>query len=295
MRNRNSAPRRAVGIALIVIGTLLVLAVGGYLGWMEYRGAQLRAQLRQTPTAVPPAPTAAASPTAVPSPTAVATASPSPVASPAPTAATATPGLVPTLPATATPTRPPSPTPAPTATQAPTADKPGTPVRIVIPDLKVDAPVVPMGWKVVQTATGLQSEWDLDALKNGVGHHINSAGLGMPGNLVISGHNNIFGMEFAAISLAWDDDKKQKLDDYTERSDILNGRTIQLFSADGRRFDYTITEFYRLKDSGVPLTQRIANGRFMEPTEDTRLTLVTCWPITSNTHRLIVIAKPAKS
>jgi sortase A len=40
--------------------------------------------------------------------------------------------------------------------------------------------------------------------------------------------------------------------------------------------------------------QRIKNGRFMQPTEDERLTIITCWPPTNNTHRLAVIAKPAQ-
>ena len=28
------------------------------------------------------------------------------------------------------------------------------------------------------------------------------------------------------------------------------------------------------------------------PTTDERITLITCWPYTSNTHRLIIVAKP---
>ena len=61
------------------------------------------------------------------------------------------------------------------------------------------------------------------------------------------------------------------------------------------RYDYVITEFYRLKDTGVSLAQRVANARYMLPTADTRLTLITCWPPTNNTHRLVVIAVPHHS
>jgi len=164
-------------------------------------------------------------------------------------------------------------------------------VRIVIPDLKLDAPVVEMGWRVVQTANGPSSDWVIP--ENQAGHHMNSAALGAQGNLVISGHNNIYGRVFQPISLAWDDDKRTRVDDFTDQSDVLNGHVIELFDAGGKQYNYTITAFYRLKDTGVPLEQRIANARFMQPTHATQVTLITCWPPTSNTHRLVVIAQPA--
>jgi LPXTG-site transpeptidase (sortase) family protein len=37
---------------------------------------------------------------------------------------------------------------------------------------------------------------------------------------------------------------------------------------------------------------RQANARWIGPFNDERLTLVTCWPYTNNTHRVIVVAKP---
>ncbi len=280
---------------LIVAGVVIVLAVGGYVGWQTVRGQQLRTALQQTPA--PPAVSPSATPVAQASAPTSPPASPPPAPSPAPTqppASTAAPATIAPAPQ---PTRPqPTATSAPTATPAPSPAPVagGPPVRLVIPDLKIDTRVVEMGWRVVDTSNGPQSEWNLDAIQNGAGHHLNSALLGESGNVVISGHNNIYGREFEPISLAWDDTKRQRVDDFTDRSDLLDGRTIQLYDAAGQRFDYAITEFYRLKDTGVSLEQRIANGRFMEPTDDARLTLVTCWPIWSNTHRLIVVAKPVK-
>jgi sortase A len=38
--------------------------------------------------------------------------------------------------------------------------------------------------------------------------------------------------------------------------------------------------------------KRLENARWIGPFPDERLTLVTCWPYTNNTHRVIVIAKP---
>ena len=89
--------------------------------------------------------------------------------------------------------------PAPTASPAPSVTPvvASAPVRLVIPDLKIDVPVVEMGWRVVQTADGPRSDWVIP--KNQAGHHINSALLGDADNLVISGHNNIFGQVFKPI------------------------------------------------------------------------------------------------
>ena len=214
---------------------------------------------------------------------------------PAPTVTAAPPSPEPLLP-TATPvpaeaaaaTAPP---PAATAVPSATPVLASVPVRLVIPDLKMDVPVVEMGWRVVQTADGPRSDWVIP--KNEAGHHINSALLGDADNVVISGHNNIFGEVFKPISFAWDNASRVQVDNFTDRSDLLNGRTIELFDAAGQEFKYTIAAFYRLKDTGVTTEQRIANGRFMEPTDQAQVTIITCWPPTSNTHRLVVVAVPA--
>jgi sortase A len=297
--DRSQRNRNLIANLLIAAGVVLLLGAAGYCGWQAYRGQQARAYLQQTPAAVvqKPAvalpvvtptdlpPTAPLSPTIPPAPTATRSSLPTTAA------VTASPSPEPARPQPTT-----TPTPAPTLTAPPavTAVADGPPAHIVIPDLKIDARVVEMGWRAVDTPTGPQSEWDLDAIRNAVGHHLNSALLGETGNVVISGHNNIYGREFEPISLAWPNEPAavQRLDDFTDRTDILNGRDVQLYNAAGQRFDYRITEFYRLKDTGVPIAQRIANGRFMQPTDDARLTLVTCWPIWSNTHRLVVVAKP---
>jgi sortase A len=282
--------RRTVSNLLIAIGAIVLLVVAGYWLWNQYQGHQLRVMLRQTPapsgTPVSTGPTSNPAPTVLPptplssptkpppSPTVPATAAAAATIEPAPTPTSLSASIAPTI--------------APLTISAPASA--GPPVRLVIPDLSLDAPVVEMGWEVMQTAQGPKTEWAIPQAQ--AGHHIDSAQLGQPGNLVISGHNNIYGRVFERISLAWPS-KGSKVDDITERSDILNGHTIQLYDQAGRRFDYVVMDFLRLKDTGVPLAQRVENARYMRPTDDTRVTLVTCWPPWSNTHRLIVIAKPA--
>ncbi len=266
---RKSNSRKIAGSILMTIGVALLLAACAWFGGQQAQGGELRARLEQTPAAAP-----ASSPAALAVPTAIATAIPLP---------------------TSTASSQATPIPQPvgvTPTALPIAPVPVLPVRIVIPDLELDAGVVEMGWDVVNTAAGPQSEWVIP--KNEAGHHINSAALNRPGNIVISGHNNIEGKVFEAISLAWDDKTKTRVDDFTDRSEILKGRTIRLYDSAGKAFEYTISDFFRLKDTGVSLAQRIQNARFMAPTDDSRLTLVTCWPPWSNTHRLIVVAVPSQ-
>ena len=292
---------RRLSTGLITAGIVLLVVVGGYLVLSQVRGAQTRQDLRQTPPAAetsapvaqttergrrscrrrPIAPTATpVEPTPTqPAPTATAAS-----ASPEPLLPSATPVPAEAVVATAPP---------PAATTVPSATPvlASAPVRLVIPDLKIDVPVVEMGWRVVQTADGPRSDWVIP--KNEAGHHINSALLGDEGNVVISGHNNIYGEVFKPISFAWDNATRIQVDSFTDRSDLLNGRTIELFDAAGQEFKYTIAAFYRLKDTGVSAEQRIANGRFMEPTDQAQVTIITCWPPTSNTHRLVVVAVPA--
>jgi len=298
--------RRSLGTFLLGLGLILVLAVGGYFAWSEIQSAQVRAQLHSTASAaVEAAPVAVDPPQAAaqvaPESTQNRPASAGTVAATAPKAtqtatrkppqATATRRPVTATPAKATAAPAASAATAVSAAPPPAAvTGPVEPVRIAIPDLKMDARVVPMGWEVVQTAAGPVSQWVIP--KDEAGHHINSAGIGEAGNLVISGHNNIFGQVFKPISLAWDNDARVIVDDFTDRSDILDGRRLDLFDAQGKQYAYTITEFYRLKDTGVSQAQRLANGKYILPTEDERVTLVTCWPPTNNTHRLIVIAEP---
>ena len=50
----------------------------------------------------------------------------------------------------------------------------------------------------------------------------------------------------------------------------------------------------KVLERGQPLKVRTKNAEYIQPMKDDRLTLVSCWPETSNSHRIIVIARPAK-
>ena len=47
-----------------------------------------------------------------------------------------------------------------------------------------------------------------------------------------------------------------------------------------------------LREKGVPEEIRGENAKWIEPTEDERLTLVSCWPFVKPDHRVVVVARP---
>jgi hypothetical protein len=73
--------------------------------------------------------------------------------------------------------------------------------------------------------------------------------------------------------------------------DLEPGNIITLF-ADGRPYTYTVESRFVAKDKGEPAEVRRENTRWIGPFPAERVTLVTCWPYTNNTHRVMVIAKP---
>jgi sortase A len=105
------------------------------------------------------------------------------------------------------------------------------------------------------------------------GWHQNSATPGDGGNVVISGHHNIKGEVFRYIV------------------DLNPGDVITLY-ADGQPLDYSVESRLLVEDKGVSGEQRRENARWIGSFPGERLTLITCWPYSNNTHRVIVVARP---
>ncbi len=146
------------------------------------------------------------------------------------------------------------------------------PTRLLIPSIALDAPVEAVGWHI-ETQAGVQAKvWDAP-LYFAVGWLNSSAPVGAPGNTVLDGHHNIYGEVFKNLI------------------NLNEGDTIMLYAGDYAR-DYRVDQKLLLEEAGQPLEARQANARHIQPTNDERLTLVTCWPYTGNSHRLIVIAFP---
>lgn len=77
-------------------------------------------------------------------------------------------------------------------------------------------------------------------------------------------------------------------------SEVRVGDRVEIYGRD-RRAVYVVIERHILPERSQPLAVRRANARWIGTTAEPRLTLVSCWPPWSNSHRLIVIARPAEA
>jgi LPXTG-site transpeptidase (sortase) family protein len=77
--------------------------------------------------------------------------------------------------------------------------------------------------------------------------------------------------------------------------DLVNverGDKITVYDESNQKFEYVVDLKTIVKEKGEPLEVRQRNAQWIAPTDDERLTFITCWPYTNNTHRVIVVAKP---
>ncbi len=156
-------------------------------------------------------------------------------------------------------------------TGSPTPERAGSPPqRLIIPAIKLDAPVELVGW---HTVTGV-SQWDVPD-HFAAGWLKTSALLGKPGNTVLTGHHNIAGEVFRYLV------------------NLKPGDEIEV-QGDGQSYFYQVVTRKILLELGQPMEVRLDNAKWMQPTDDERLTLITCWPYTSNSHRLIIVAEPVQ-
>jgi sortase A len=174
--------------------------------------------------------------------------------------------VVPAAPPTLSPT-------APIQTPPPTAVITDIPTRIVAQAINLDAPVVAMGWQAVQQGQDWVSEWDMP--DNEAAWHRNSARPGEGSNVVISGHNASTGGHV-----------------FAELDELQLGDEIVLWKDNNEEITYYVVE--------KNIVRTILNSEeaqnylqaVMGPTTKEQLTLITCWPRWSNTHRLVVRAEP---
>jgi sortase A len=161
----------------------------------------------------------------------------------------------------------------PVSAQTPTPTPTPRIVRVVAPAIAVDAPVVEVGWRVAETDAGPQSVWETASFA--VGHHRDSLSPTDGGNIVLSGHHNVEGEVFRRLS------------------ELQAGDLVTLRLETGLAYTYRVTATLILPDAGATLVQRQADAGYIAPTETERLTLVSCWPYWTNTHRVVVLAVPA--
>ena len=121
-------------------------------------------------------------------------------------------------------------------------------IGIKIQALDISAPVVQGdGW---------------EELKRGVGQHIGSANPGENGNMVLSGHNDVYGEVFRHL------DKLEV------------GDEVIVFTANNS-YTYLVTNTLIVEPTAVYL---------LDPTEDATLTLISCYPYLIDSDRIVVQA-----
>ncbi len=150
----------------------------------------------------------------------------------------------------------------------------GKSTRLEIAAIGLDAPIQTVGLIELEDNGRSYRQWQVPS-DYAVGWHRSSAALGSPGNTVLNGHNNVHGAVFRDLV------------------ELDMGDEITVYE-DGEAHRYQVAHREVLEEKGQPLDVRLSNAKWMLPTSDERLTLITCWPYTSATHRVIVVATPVE-
>ena len=281
--------RAIAGTLLIGVGgALAILTVGAALGFVPLfqpsvpppvalqtpRATPLLARPSPPPATAAPAavrfvaePEATGAPAAPPSPPPTPTASPTPLPTPRPASGLIARVLPPRAPS---PTRTATPVPTPTATPPPTPvpppPLPGLPVRLRIPSIGVDTPVVELDM-VDDPEDGLH--WETVPFV--AGHYAITGLVGSPSNVVIAGH------------VATRDQGNVFRDLYR----VQLGDPVVVYTAEGE-FTYRVAEVRVVRPEEVEVLQPAGAVP--------RLSLLTCagtFDFRSRTfsHRLVVIAE----
>jgi LPXTG-site transpeptidase (sortase) family protein len=149
---------------------------------------------------------------------------------------------------------------------------PEIPIRLIIPAIELDTPVLPAEAEAVAIAGKNYQLWRAPD-EFAAGWHVTSATLGVIGNTVLNGHHNVHGEVF-------------------KRLVELNPGDRVIVDSESASYHYIIVNRMILPEKYAPLADRIENSRWIMSSEDERLTLITCWPYESNSHRLILVARP---
>lgn len=153
-----------------------------------------------------------------------------------------------------------------------TTQTPQIPAELRIPAIDLAAPVYLSDIRTVKIAGKEFQDW-LVPDEFAAGWQSGSARLGEKGNIVLNGHHNVFGGVFASLV------------------DLQPGDEVLVFSED-TVYPYKVTNKMILPEKYEDIDVRASNALWLMPSEDERLTLVTCWPAYTNTHRLILVARP---
>jgi sortase A len=139
-----------------------------------------------------------------------------------------------------------------------------------IPVIGVSAPIQSVGLLEFEEDGRPYLQWQVPN-DYAIGWHTTSAPLGTTGNTVLNGHNNVHGAVFRDLV------------------ELELGDEIVAYN-EGRAYRYLVAHREVIEEKDQPLDVRLDNAKWMFPTADDRLTLISCWPDTGASHRVIVVA-----
>jgi len=148
-------------------------------------------------------------------------------------------------------------------------------IHLEIPAIGVTAPIQSVGLFELEEDGQRYQQWQVPN-DYAVGWHSTSAGFGTAGNTVLNGHNNVYGSVFRNLV------------------ELELGDEIIAYK-DGQAFHYQVVHREVVEEKGQPLGVRLDNAKWMFPTADERLTLISCWPDIGASHRVIIVAKPVNN
>lgn len=177
---------------------------------------------------------------------------------------------------------PPTSTPLPTSTIPPTltptftvtpTPQPQPPTRLVISKINVNSAIHPI--RVNTSGDPLNPIVTWPEVGYGVAHDQDSANPGEAGNILLLGHNNYAGQVFRRLN------------------ELDIGDEIIVYTQD-QKFVYVVQEKEVVK--AILMTDQDAelHAFYLEPKREETLTLISCWPYSTYTHRIYVVAKPMK-
>lgn len=148
------------------------------------------------------------------------------------------------------------------------------PVRLRIPEINLDVPIIAMGWRLDMVNGARSTVWDVPFEE--AGWHINSAGAGAAGNTVVTGRQLGGAAVFAPLALG----------------QAAPDQQVLLTDGDGVTFVYRIVEVTEpVAVTGATADEQARAAAYFAPSDDARLTLVTGWPEFTTTHRIFVVAE----
>lgn len=154
------------------------------------------------------------------------------------------------------------------------ADQALAPVALSIPAVGLETPVESMGWTVTESDGQRTTKWIVP--ETAAGWHVNSAGAGAAGNLILSGHQVQGNAVFAPLSLG----------------DVAAGQDVLIEDEEGVLFVYQIVDVSEpIPATGASEAEIAQAMDYLAPTDGAALTLITGWPDFTTTHRVFARAE----